>query len=256
MSWIEKRQPTPFDEQPLPGLYFLDGDLLAHRTQIPWTTGQKLAMVAFPSRREFELWESSNPDAGGIVHVFGEMDLPYRDTRDRAFEQASDIAEQCGYSARKVGESDLEVRGQDRNEHYLVTYDLVAGQMRDIVRKRSSEPPPVHRAHELMTDELREQLPELGAHEELGLDAPAPVKYFTPDSGWTWYASEYDGEDLLFGLVIGLEIEFGYFSLSELRSARGPLGLPIERDLYYTSRTLRELCEQHRRERGEQDHDR
>ena len=31
MSWIEKAQPTPFDDLPLPGLFFLDGDILARR---------------------------------------------------------------------------------------------------------------------------------------------------------------------------------------------------------------------------------
>ena len=86
---------------------------------------------------------------------------------------------------------------------------------------------------ELLPDKLREQLPRLYANEEIGLDAPALVKFFTPDAQWTWYASEFDGEDIFFGLVIGLEIEFGYFSLSELKAVRGPLGLPIERDKFF-----------------------
>ena len=102
-----------------------------------------------------------------------------------------------------------------------------------------------------MTDEIREQLPELGANEDQGLAALARVKYFTPDSNWTWYASEFDGEDVFFGLVIGFEIELGYFSLSELQATHGPLGLKIERDLYYEPKSLQELREQHRRERGE-----
>jgi hypothetical protein len=38
--------------------------------------------------------------------------------------------------------------------------------------------------------------------------------------------------------------------LSELTEARGALGLPIERDLYYEPRTLGELEKQHRTERG------
>jgi hypothetical protein len=65
------------------------------------------------------------------------------------------------------------------------------------------------------------------------LDALAQVKFFISDAQWTWYASEFDGEDIFFGLVIGLEIELGYFSLSELKSVKGPLGLPIERDLHF-----------------------
>lgn len=251
MSWVEKGAPTPYDAQPPQGFFYLDGDILARIVRCDWTTGQKFPMIAFPSGQEFELRPGSNPDAGGIVHIYGEMDLPLRTTRDHAFEQANAIAEQVGYLARKVGDDGLEVRGQDRDEHFLITYDDVAGHMRDIVPLRTDEAPPIHPGLQLMTQAIREQLPELGANEEAGLDALARVKYFTPDAGWTWYASEFDGEDLLFGLVIGFEIELGYFSLRELQEARGPLDLPIERDLYYEPKSLRELQEQHRRERGE-----
>lgn len=38
---------------------------------------------------------------------------------------------------------------------------------------------------------------------------------------------------LCFGLVDGHEREFGYFSLDELLAMRGPMGLRIERDLYF-----------------------
>jgi len=104
----------------------------------------------------------------------------------------------------------------------------------------------------LLDDESREKLPPLYSGEEQGLDAFAQVKFFTPDSNWTWLASEFDGEDILFGLVVGLEIELGYFSLSELQSVKGPLGLPIERDLYFEPQSLRSLRDKHRQERGGQ----
>jgi len=94
---------------------------------------------------------------------------------------------------------------------------------------------------ELLPKEMREQLPELYANEEIGLAAQALVKFFTPDSNWTWYATEFDGEDIFFGLVIGFVAEFGYFSLSELESVRGPLGLPIERDEHFEPKALEEL---------------
>jgi hypothetical protein len=94
-------------------------------------------------------------------------------------------------------------------------------------------------------------LSPLYSGEEQGLDAIAQVKFFTPDAQWTWYASEYDGEDIFFGLVIGLEIELGYFSLSELKSVKGPMGLPIERDLHFEPKTLKELMEKHKRDREE-----
>lgn len=84
--------------------------------------------------------------------------------------------------------------------------------------------------------------------EELGLMALALVKFFTPDSNWTWYASEFDGEDIFFGLVSGFAVELGYFSLSELQAVKGPLGLPIERDLHFKPKTLKELKEKHEQE--------
>lgn len=93
----------------------------------------------------------------------------------------------------------------------------------------------------LLDEGSRTQLPDLYSGEEKGLDALAPVKFFTPDSNWTWYASEFDGEDIFFGLVAGFEIELGYSSLSELQSVRGPWGLAIERDLHFEPKTLREL---------------
>lgn len=93
----------------------------------------------------------------------------------------------------------------------------------------------------LLPEELRRKLPNLYAQGCLGADAVAYVKYFTPDSNWTWYATEFDGKDTFFGLVDGFEKELGYFSLLELKAACGPLGLPIERDLYWKPKTLREI---------------
>lgn len=101
----------------------------------------------------------------------------------------------------------------------------------------------------LLPEDIKKELPKLYANEELGLDALARVKFFTPDSNWTWYASEFDGKDTFFGLVIGLETELGYFCLSELSQVHGPLGLPIERDLYFVPKTLRELQQRHEKER-------
>lgn len=111
------------------------------------------------------------------------------------------------------------------------------------------ETPPT--GENLLDKASREKLPPLYSGEEKGLDALAQVKFFTPDSNWTWYASEFDAEDIFFGLVSGLEVELGYFSLKELQEAHGPLGLPIERDLHFDPKTLRELIEKHKRERGE-----
>jgi hypothetical protein len=51
---------------------------------------------------------------------------------------------------------------------------------------------------ELLPKDVREELPELYANEELGLAAQALVKFFTPDSNWTFYASEFNGDDVFF----------------------------------------------------------
>ena len=47
---------------------------------------------------------------------------------------------------------------------------------------------------------------------------------------------------ILFGLVEGQCKELGYFRLSELESVRGPMGLPIERDLHWKPKTLEEIA--------------
>ena len=70
-------------------------------------------------------------------------------------------------------------------------------------------------------------------------------KFFTPDSNWSWFALEFDGEDLFFGWVVGFEQELGYFRLSELATARGPFGLPIERDIHFSPTRLSEVKKSH-----------
>lgn len=62
----------------------------------------------------------------------------------------------------------------------------------------------------------------------------------------TWYALEFDEVDTFFGLIIGFEAELGYFSLSELQAARGPLGLPIERDVHFQPTRLSVVRSWHR----------
>ena len=96
----------------------------------------------------------------------------------------------------------------------------------------------------LLTQEIRRQLPLPYATEGLSHDEiTVRCKFFTPDASWTWYVIEFDGEDEMFGLVVGFEVEMGYFSLSELQDARGPLGLPIERDIRFRPCPLNKVPE-------------
>jgi len=90
---------------------------------------------------------------------------------------------------------------------------------------------------QLLTNEVRAALPPLYS-QEANPDPTVPVKFFTPDGQWTWYATEFDGSDTFFGLVDGFEEELGYFSLAEISAARGLLGLPIERDLHWHPKPL------------------
>src|SRR3990167_8008450 len=94
----------------------------------------------------------------------------------------------------------------------------------------------------LLTKQLLKQLPPLYSQEE-NPDPLVVCKFFTPDFNWTWYVTEFDGKDTLFGHVVGFESELGYFSLSELQKLRGKLGLPIERDLYFKPCKLSEVKE-------------
>lgn len=93
----------------------------------------------------------------------------------------------------------------------------------------------------LLTNALIETIPAL--YEQDGIkDKVAYAKFFTPDASWSWYVMEYDRhQQLCFGLVDGLEKELGYFSLDELKSIRGPLGLNVERDIYFDPIMIKEL---------------
>ena len=99
----------------------------------------------------------------------------------------------------------------------------------------------------LLSQEMRARLPPLYANETQGMTASVIVKYFTPDSNWTWYATEFDGEDIFFGLVVGHVIELGYFSLSELESIRGPLGLLVEQDKNFEHISLQQLWDHYQK---------
>ena len=92
----------------------------------------------------------------------------------------------------------------------------------------------------LLPKEVLKLLPPLGSTDGQK-DPKAVVKFFTPDSSWTWFGIEYDGTDQFFGLVDGFERELGYFSLKELLRVRGHLNLPVERDLYFEPTPLSEI---------------
>ena len=92
-----------------------------------------------------------------------------------------------------------------------------------------------------MTKEIQKKIPALYDTEVLGNKKIAYVKYFCPWNQWTWYGMEFDGKDTFFGYVIGHEKEYGYFTLSELKSVKGFMGLGIERDLHFKPKPIKEI---------------
>ena len=241
MPWYSKEQPTPFDSQPIPGMTNLHGDLMARRYNQEWLRGQKYPIIHFPSELERELVEAQDEQGQPILHVFGAMRLPRRASRDEAFAEALRIAEEYEeYRVLGVNDDLLVVANVFAKRGYSLRYDNRSREIVDVqLGWRTDE------MMDLLPGELRAALPRLYANEALGMQAIAPIKYFTPDAGWTWYPTEFDGTDTFFGLVSGFDVELGYFSLSELESVRGGLRLPVERDLYYKPTTLAELKSQH-----------
>jgi Protein of unknown function (DUF2958) len=67
------------------------------------------------------------------------------------------------------------------------------------------------------------------------IDFKPVVKLFTPDAQCTWLLTELGRDDIAYGLCdLGMgSPEIGFVSMRELREVRGPLGLPIERDLHF-----------------------
>ena len=105
---------------------------------------------------------------------------------------------------------------------------------------------------ELLPVELRSLLPPLYS-QETNSDPIVHIKYFSPYANWTWFVTEGspEGDDfILFGSVVGFDVEWGNFALSELEGARrGDLPL-VERDLYFTPGPFSQVLATFRRERG------
>jgi Protein of unknown function (DUF2958) len=236
MPWYNKEQKPPFDAMPAPGLFFLDGDMAARRYGEDWTKGKTYPLMTFPSGVAREISPGSDPAGVLSLHIWGALDLPYTATRDQAYDLAQAAASKLDYQVVKQGVNALSIVNAEGTRAYHLVYE--GQQLVNILHAPKW-------AMELLDGESRAVLPPLYSTEKQGGKAVAPVKFFTPDAGWSWYPTEFDGKDLFFGLVSGLEVELGYFSLGELESVRGGLGLPIERDLYFTPTPLDTLRQQH-----------
>lgn len=84
---------------------------------------------------------------------------------------------------------------------------------------------------ELVTKEIAARTPGLYETEEVA-EPIAQAHFFSCLNGWDWYVTELDpatGE--AFGLVRGLEVEWGYFSVREMEALNRERGFSVvERD--------------------------
>lgn len=70
------------------------------------------------------------------------------------------------------------------------------------------------------------------------------VKLFNPSGAGTWFIAGYDPDTrIAFGIADIQERELGSFSLDEIIEYRSPIGLPIERDLYWTPTPSKDLMD-------------
>ena len=95
----------------------------------------------------------------------------------------------------------------------------------------------------MMTEQLEKRFKEVGSQEN-DRDPIVVAVYFYPAGRGTWYATEYDPEQRRFFGYVSLfgdyNDEWRSFSLDELESFRGPLGIRIERDLYWSEKRFSE----------------
>lgn len=75
--------------------------------------------------------------------------------------------------------------------------------------------------------------PALYSQDGRGKEAVATIKIFDPCGGQTFWVTEWDGGDLVFGLGRIHCDELGYASLSELANVRGKLGIGLEIDMHF-----------------------
>ena len=94
----------------------------------------------------------------------------------------------------------------------------------------------------LLTKTLLKRFAKLG---EQDIQDPIIVAhFFDPCGSGDWYATAYSPEDnLIFGwaeIVPGCG-EWGYTSMDELQTYNGPLGIGVERDLYWREKRASEV---------------
>ena len=90
-----------------------------------------------------------------------------------------------------------------------------------------------------------DKLPSTADALALGNEAEVRVKLFNPTGVGTWFITGYDPETrVATGAAELFELESGDFYMPELTEFRGLMGLPIERDLWWSAKTLGAVIEE------------
>jgi hypothetical protein len=102
---------------------------------------------------------------------------------------------------------------------------------------------------ELLTEEIRNHIPELASQEDLD-DPVVYVKFCTPGSNRAWFATEGEpvlggrGEELdfeFFGRVYGPDVSWGSWTLNELLSVKDSPGhVDVKRNPHFNPKAISE----------------
>ena len=97
---------------------------------------------------------------------------------------------------------------------------------------------------QLMTKAIEKRFKEVGSQEN-EKDPIVIAKFFKASGAGTWWSTEYNPIDKIFFGYVSIfgdhNDEWGYFSLEELQSFKGAMGLGIERDLYFQEQRIGKL---------------
>ncbi|MHB8629596.1 MAG: hypothetical protein ACYDBJ_24245 [Aggregatilineales bacterium] len=248
MGWIEKERPTPFDTQPIDGLFFVDGNYQDRTRHTPWSQGKKRPTIVFPSGAHCDLSGHPEPD-NATVDIFVALKIPLVDTHSQAFADAQKVARAHWYEVEGIDDHRFIVTCEAENA--VIVYDPVSHRLRDVTFIRNGEYVP-YAVSDILDDTAHYRLGEGIPPNPLALDTFASVCYDLPHTDWVWYATGFDGKDTFYGLVVENTIACATFSLTDLARLRGPYGSSVQQDYDFEPLTLGELKALHERLRHEE----
>lgn len=95
----------------------------------------------------------------------------------------------------------------------------------------------------LLTQELLDHFEEYSS-EDLSTNTEFLARFYNPISGQFWLVNKYDKQtNTFFGLHVGLENQWGYFSVDKLENMKLPYGATIQRDELFDIRSTSLLME-------------